>query len=66
MAILKPFKAVRPTRDKANLVVSRSYHIYTKEGLEFRLKNNPYSFLQILNPGYKYDQEITGKKEFNL
>lgn len=66
MAILKPFKAVRPTRDKANLVVSRSYHIYSKEGLEFRLKNNPYSFLQILNPGYKYDQEITGKKEFNL
>ncbi|MFD0962755.1 DUF1015 domain-containing protein [Pseudofulvibacter geojedonensis] len=66
MAILKPFKAVRPTRDKANLVVSRSYHIYSKEGLEFRLKNNPYSFLQILNPGYKYDQEINGKKEFNL
>lgn len=66
MAILKPFKAVRPTRDKANLVVSRSYHIYDKEGLEFRLKNNPYSFLQILNPGYKFAQEITTKKEFNL
>lgn len=66
MAILKPFKAVRPTRDKANLVVSRSYHIYDKEGLEFRLKNNPYSFLQILNPGYKFAQEITSKKEFNL
>ncbi|MGB0897152.1 MAG: DUF1015 domain-containing protein [Flavobacteriaceae bacterium] len=66
MAILKPFKAVRPTRDKANLVVSRSYHIYDKEGLEFRLKNNPYSFLQILNPGYKFAQEISTKKEFSL
>lgn len=66
MAKFVPFKAVRPTRDKANLLVSRSYHIYSKEGLEFRLKNNPYSFLQILNPGYKYDHEITGKKEFNL
>ncbi len=66
MAIFKPFKAVRPTRDKANLVVSRSYHIYDKEGLEFRLKNNPYSFLQILNPGYKFAQEISTKKEFSL
>lgn len=66
MASLHPFKAVRPTRDKANLVVSRSYHIYDKEGLEFRLKNNPYSFLQILNPGYKFAQEISTKKEFNL
>jgi len=66
MASVQPFKAVRPTRDKANLVVSRSYHIYNKEGLEFRLNNNPYSFLQILNPGYKFAQEITTKKEFNL
>jgi len=66
MASVKPFKAVRPTRDKANLVVSRSYHIYDKEGLEFRLKNNPYSFLQILNPGYKFAQEISTKKEFSL
>jgi uncharacterized protein (DUF1015 family) len=66
MASVQPFKAVRPTRDKANLVVSRSYHIYDKEGLEFRLKNNPYSFLQILNPGYKFAQEISTKKEFSL
>ncbi len=66
MAIVKPFKAVRPTRDKANLVVSRSYHIYDQEGLEFRLKNNPYSFLQILNPGYKFEQEISTEKEFSL
>jgi uncharacterized protein (DUF1015 family) len=66
MATVNPFKAVRPTRDKANLVVSRSYHIYDKEGLEFRLKNNPYSFLQILNPGYKFAKEITTKNEFNL
>lgn len=66
MAIVKPFKAVRPTRDKANLVVSRSYHIYDKEGLEFRLKNNPYSFLQVLNPGYKFEKEISGKKRFKM
>lgn len=66
MALVQPFKAVRPTRDKANLVVSRSYHIYDKEGLEFRLKHNPYSFLQILNPGYKFAQEISTKKEFSL
>ncbi|NQY06667.1 MAG: DUF1015 domain-containing protein [Flavobacteriaceae bacterium] len=66
MAIVKPFKAVRPTRDKANLVVSRSYHVYTSKELEARLAYNPYSFLHILNPGYKYQQEISGEKRFKM
>ncbi len=66
MAVVIPFKAVRPTRDKANLVVSRSYHIYNKEGLAFRLKNNPYSFLHILNPGYKFEQKFSGKERFKM
>lgn len=66
MAIVKPFQAVRPSRDKANLVVSRSYHIYTAKELEARLAYNPYSFLHILNPGYKYQQEIFGDLRFKL
>ena len=31
MANIRPFKAIRPTRDKANLVASRSYLTYTKD-----------------------------------
>ena len=31
MAIIKPFKAIRPTRDKAALATSRSYDEYSKK-----------------------------------
>ncbi len=27
---------------------------------------NPFSFLHIVNPGYKYDQVITGEDRYNL
>lgn len=51
MAHIIPFKAVRPTRDKVSLVASRSYQSYTKEQVESRLRDNPFSFLHIINPG---------------
>ncbi|WP_299209826.1 DUF1015 domain-containing protein [uncultured Dokdonia sp.] len=61
-----PFRAVRPTRDKVSLVAARSYESYSKKGRKFRMDRNPYSFLHIVNPGYKYHKEITGKKVFAL
>ncbi|WP_031425716.1 DUF1015 domain-containing protein [Flavimarina sp. Hel_I_48] len=63
---IKPFKAIRPTRDKVSLIAARSYETYTKAEREARLDNNPYSFLHILNPGYKYHKEITGTARFEL
>lgn len=66
MAKIIPFKAVRPTRDKVSLVAARSYQSYTKEQLESRLRDNPFSFLHIVNPGYKYDKEISGEARYNL
>lgn len=66
MAKIIPFKAVRPTRDKVSLVAARSYQSYTKEQLEARLRDNPFSFLQIVNPGYRYDKDITGEARYNL
>lgn len=61
-----PFKAVRPTRDKISLVAARSYESYSKKGRKFRMERNPFSFLHIVNPGYKYQKEITGKERFEL
>lgn len=52
MAIFKPFKAVRPPRDKAHLVSSRSYISYAKRELNSKLSENPYSFIHIINPEY--------------
>lgn len=66
MANVIPFKAVRPTRDKVSLVASRSYQSYSKAELQVRLKYNPFSFLHILNPGYKYHKNIKGKERHSL
>ena len=45
MAIVKPFKAVRPSRDKVALVSSKSYEAYTPAELGAKLDFNPYTFL---------------------
>ncbi len=66
MAKVIPFKAVRPTRDKVSLVASRSYQSYTQAELEARMNYNPFSFLHIVNPGYKYHKDITGKERYAL
>ncbi|MCK5401864.1 MAG: DUF1015 family protein, partial [Flavobacteriaceae bacterium] len=66
MAKVIPFKAVRPTRDKVSLVASRSYQSYSQDELEARLDYNPFSFLHIVNPGYKYHKPISGKERYNL
>ncbi|MFH6770128.1 DUF1015 domain-containing protein [Gaetbulibacter aquiaggeris] len=66
MAKVLPFKAVRPTRDKVSLVASRSYQSYTQAELEARLDYNPFSFLQVVNPGYRYHKTISGKERYHL
>lgn len=66
MAKIIPFKAVRPTRDKVTLVAARSYQSYTMEQRESRLRDNPFSFLHIVNPGYKYDKQLSGESRYNL
>ena len=66
MSKIIPFKAVRPTRAIVGLVASRSYQSYTIEEREARMSYNPYTFLHIVNPGYKYDQVITGEERYKL
>ncbi|WP_067035763.1 DUF1015 domain-containing protein [Allomuricauda sp. CP2A] len=66
MALIKPFKAIRPTKDKVSFVASRSYEEYSEEELKAVLRYNPFSFLHIINPGFKFHQNITGKERFHL
>ncbi|MCH9660380.1 MAG: DUF1015 domain-containing protein, partial [Bacteroidetes bacterium] len=66
MAKILPFKAVRPTRDKVTLVASRSYESYSMEERDARLRDNPFSFLHIVNPGFKYHKQISGKERYTL
>tara|TARA_R110000787_G_scaffold60220_1_gene136514 strand:- start:5153 stop:6391 length:1239 start_codon:yes stop_codon:yes gene_type:complete len=66
MAKIIPFKAVRPTRDKVGLIASRSYDDYSTKKKNARLRDNPFSFLHIVNPGYKYQKTITGERRYTL
>jgi len=66
MPIVKAFQATRPPRDKVSLIASRPYESYTKEEREARLEYNPFSFLHIVNPGYKFQREVSGKKRFSM
>jgi uncharacterized protein (DUF1015 family) len=52
MAHIKPFKAIRPTRDKVNLVASRPFYTYKKNILGAKLASNKYSFLHVINPEF--------------
>ncbi len=61
-----PFKAIRPTRDKISLVAARPYESYSKKERKSRMEHNPFSFLHIVNPGYKYQKKIVGRERFGL
>ena len=66
MAIIKPFKAVRPLRDKVGLFATRTYLSYSRKVLKDKLENNPYTFLQIINPEFDKNKKIQTKKNYKL
>jgi uncharacterized protein (DUF1015 family) len=66
MADIKPFKAIRPAKDKVGFVASRSYQSYSRRELNAVLDFNPFSFLHIINPGYKYAKKVSGQERFKL
>src|SRR3981081_3445734 len=47
MAIIRPFKALRPTKEFAEKVASRPYDVLSSEEARIEAKDNPYSFLHI-------------------
>ena len=66
MAIIRPFNAIRPTRDKASLFASRSYLSYSDRTLKEKLDNNPFTFLHIINPNYNDKIKKYGVEKFKL
>ncbi len=64
MIKIKPFKATRPTRDKAYLLASRSYVSYSEEELIDKLDKNPFTFLHVINPEYKEKVRSEGTERF--
>lgn len=58
MAIVKPFKGIRPSKDKVHLVASRSVDTYKPSELNAKLAENPYSFLHIIKPKFIQEQKV--------
>ncbi len=52
-ARIRPFRAIRPVRDKVHLVASRPYYTYSKQILNAKLIENPYTFIHIINPEFR-------------
>ena len=61
---IRPFRAWRPSPDKAHLVASRSYVEYEPEALTAKLRSNPYSFLHIVHPDLGRDMHLTQAERF--
>ena len=73
MAIFKPFKALRPTKEYASKVAALPYDVMNSEEAKEMVKGNPYSFLHIdkaeidLPEGtYLYSDEVYAKAKENL
>jgi uncharacterized protein (DUF1015 family) len=52
MAVVIPFRAILPTKDKVHLVASRSVDSYNSFELRYKIQTNPFSFLRIIKPEY--------------
>lgn len=50
MAIVKPFKALRPSRDKVAQISAPSYDSGNRDKSYQELQNNPHSYLHIVKP----------------
>jgi uncharacterized protein (DUF1015 family) len=57
MATIIPFRGIRPTRDKVQLVPSRSVDNYSSGDLHEKLRGNPFTFLHVIHPDF-----MDGKK----
>lgn len=73
MAILKPFKAIRPTPETAGKVGALPYDVMNSDEAREMVKDNPYSFLHVdkaeidlPRDTYIYDEKVYEKAKENL
>ncbi len=50
MAILKPFRGFRPTKELADRIASRPYDVLNSDEARLEARDNPYSFLHVVKP----------------
>ena len=55
MQLIKPFKALRPSSEKASQVIAPPYDVLNSEEARKMSLNKPYSFLHISKPEIDLD-----------
>lgn len=73
MSILRPFKALRPTKEYAEKVAALPYDVMNSQEARQMVKDNPYSFLHVdkaeidlPEDTYIYDEKVYDKAKENL
>jgi uncharacterized protein (DUF1015 family) len=56
MAILKPFRGIRPKKEFVKQVASRPYDVLDDREARAEAKGNPYSFYHIIKPEINFPQ----------
>ena len=58
MAIVKPFRAIRPGQDKAKDIAALPYDVYTRKEAKLEIANHPLSFLRIDRAETNFDDSV--------
>ncbi len=58
MAILKPFKGIRPAKDKVKLVASKPYDVLNEKEARIEAGNNTLSFYHVIKPEIDFPDEF--------
>lgn len=58
MAVIRPFRALRPTKDKVAQVAALPYDVVTTEEAKKLVKDNNYSFLHVDKPEIDFDEPV--------
>jgi len=58
MAVIRPFRALRPHKDNAYLVASVPYDVVNREEAAFYAENNPFSYLRITRAEIELDENV--------
>ncbi len=59
MAVIRPFKALRPTKDKASIVASVPYDVVNRKEAKQQAEGNPLNFLRITRSEIELDDSIS-------
>ncbi|HEY6905953.1 MAG TPA: DUF1015 family protein [Ignavibacteriaceae bacterium] len=58
MAVIRPFKALRPAKAKADIVASVPYDVVNRREAKDQAKGNPLSFLRVTRSEIEFDDSV--------